>query len=309
MRVLHKKHFLVVMLLLLSVLADAQVMVLKPTIKEKQLVGTCIFNPNRNEYAIYPQNESGYGVYRQVFNFDAQSIFYLTEELDTFYVLTYSSIDSNINSFDGKNEFEIIAGKNDFISFDSIGEPRQKQILYALTDSMLMLQNHYLANYDFRGNRFPDSTEYLPYINDMFYYRHVYKKVESYMQAHSIQDYAFFEKTLRINLMGGYYYNGDSGEGYYTFAYLLATKPKWLVAIFKKSKDIKLKKAIIERINNYSQWSYGLGFWYYVFVEVHPDLLKSGEGPYSQTFKKEVLTKYKKWMIQIDKDWDMSRFL
>lgn len=167
---------------------------------------------------------------------------------------------------------------------------------------MTALQQHYLKNYN-RAERLPDSTEFIPYMNDVYFYGNIYKLAEMDLGELSLNNQNLFEQNLRINVLGDYYYNGDSGEGYYTFAKFFALKPEWIVAAFNNSKDEHFKSALIARLRNNSQWSYAFGYYgLNFFKQRNPELNNINVQPLNELIE-EVSKIYIPFVKQIDSSW------
>jgi len=264
----------------------------------RNYLGTCELNYSyfylQREYDFQP-NES----YR-VLTFQASEYVSLKTSIDSFFVFEFLPIDTNIinPSF---QTYTFNTKPQDFILLDSLTYNERTTIYLSIADKMTALQQHYLEHYK-RAERIPDSTEFVPYMNDVYFYGSIYKSAEKNIGELSLNNQNVFEQNLRINVLGDYYYNGDSGEGYYTFAKFFALKPEWVVAAFKNSKDEHFKSALIARLHNNSQWSYPFGYWFNFFKQRNPELNNINSEPLNKQIE-EVSKIYIPFIKQIDSSW------
>lgn len=230
-------------------------------------------------------------------------IFLKKDSVDGFLILESLVIDSVITSRNNPQRYMFTVAANEFAPLEGLSADRQKEMYVDIAAKMTMLQTYYQKVYN-RPQRFPEEDEFTPYMNDVLYYNDVYKMAENALGELCLNDKPFFEQNLRINLLGDYAYNGDSGEGYFTFAKLLATRPEWVVAIYKDSKDQQFKDALVARLHNRSQWVYALSYWPELFISRNPELHTVMARPYNREFAGKVAGIYEPFIRKIDKKWD-----
>lgn len=249
-----------------------------------------------------PQSDYDFEPYEnyRILSFQASDYVLLKESVDSFFVFEYLPIDTNMTA-PSYHVYTFHTKPDAFIALDSMKHEERRAICLSIADKMTALQQHYLKNYN-RAERLPDSTEFIPYMNDVYFYKSIYKLAEMDLGELSLNNQNLFEQNLRINVLGDYYYNGDSGEGYYTFAKFFALKPEWVVAAFNDSKDEDFKSALIARLHNDSQWGYAFGYWFYFFMQRNPKLNNINVQPLNELIK-EVSKIYIPFVKQIDSNW------
>jgi hypothetical protein len=172
--------------------------------------------------------------------------------------------------------------KSKFIFLDSAKEERKLKVTFSVLNKMEKLFYQFKPYYDKMEN---DTIENeVPQI-DVIFYQYSYKIVEKILSDYCISntDTEIYQKMIRINL-GPYFYDGDSGEGYFTFGKLFFKKPEMMVLVYNKSNDESLKIDIKNRLLNNSQWKYTLSYWFYFIVDRNKKLFDI----YQQVHEKNI---------------------
>lgn len=192
--------------------------------------------------------------------------------------------------------------KSKFIFLDSAKDERKLKVAFSVLNKMLEYNRSNKSYYEKMKN---DTSGQFYLQNDVLYCHGAYAYIENLLSDYCISknDTSIYRKMLEINL-GNYYYHGDSGEEYFTFAKLFFKNPEMMVLVYNSSKDESLKIDIKNRLLYSSQWTYSLSYWFYFIVGRNEKLFEIYKQVQEQkvnftAFENAVKEEYNPFLIQM----------